>query len=247
VSRAAYLALRSVNALEVSVLGGAQPGPYEVSDWLLNIAKQPTMEFGSLERKAWDGLVDGDGNEGVSRCPEARSGWYLTNMQEGDREIQTEFNLLDSIEKTTARQARRSTRSFSVGSMSSLSSLTSSCASVKSLSSLTSLSLSCDEGGGVESTAILVDGLGKRKRRQRDPKKERERRAKRQKVNPRKRGGSKRERIDGGKRKQAEKHVVEWGEGCPRLRKSKVKKSQIDFDLEGIKRQKIRIIPWDGM
>lgn len=148
-------------------------------------------------------------------------------------------------------------RSYSAASQSSLSSLASSCPSVGSVSSLSSLLPSCGEGRGAFESNGREDfgsmsnppsALGKRKRRRRNPKKEGERQAKRQKVNPRKRGGSKRERIDRGKRREAEGHAVEWEKDSTVLRRSKkVEPKQVILDLEGIKGEGIRIVSWDGM
>jgi hypothetical protein len=124
------------------------------------------------------------------------------------------------------------------------------------MSSLTSLSSSSDEENSLElhnrgeggSIPTALAALGRRKRRRRNQKKESDRRAKRQKVNPRRRGGSKRERVDRGKRSQAEKRAVESSVCSRTLKKSKkVEPKQIIFDLEGIKHKKIRVVSWDGM
>ena len=181
--------------------------------------------------------------------------------------MQSQFNLQDSIEQATARQARRSMRSFSVSSCSSMSSLLSSCPSIGSMSSLTSLSSSTDgfqkdavHNGGVAGLACSsAVRLGKRRRKQ-NPKKEAERRGRRQGANPRKRKGSKRERIDEGKRRKASSQAVHSSlchttlfpvknaDPEPKAKqKLKAKPMQKVYNLEEVKLQGIEVVSWEGM
>ena len=122
------------------------------------------------------------------------------------------------------------------------------------MSSLSSLSSSCDEGAedskphDTGSTVLAQVMLGKRRRRRKNPQKESDRRAKRQKANPRKRQGSKRERIDKGKKSQAMKHAVQLNSLSPTLKKTKrVSAKQKVFDLESVKKDNITVLPWDGV
>ena len=166
-----------------------------------------------------------------------------------------------------ARQARRSMRSSTVSSCSSTSSLLSCCPSIGSMSSLTSLCSSTDgfqkdvvHNGGVAGPACSsAVSLGKRRRRQ-NPEKEAERRGRRQGANPRKRKGSKRERIDNGKRRKASSQTVHSGLSHTRLfpvklaepkqqakQKLKDEPMQKVYELEEVKSQGIEVVSWEGM
>lgn len=110
------------------------------------------------------------------------------------------------------------------------------------------------------------------KRRRRNPEKEAERRAKRQKVNPRKRKGTRKERLDRGKVKYAEKQAVHSNkeydnfnrsrsvskhgshpeEGAPNKQHqsfdgSKSLSNQAVFTLADMKSRGFEVIEWDGM
>lgn len=181
--------------------------------------------------------------------------------------MQCQFSLQDSIEQAMARQARRSMRSLSASSCSSMSSLLSSCPSIGSMSSLTSLCSSTDgfqqdvvHNSGVAGPACSsAVSLGKRRRKQ-NPEKEAERRGRRQGANPRKRKGSKRERIDEGKRRKASTQTVHSSlchttlfpgknaEPEPKAKqKLKDKPMQKVYDLEEVKSQGIEVVSWEGV
>jgi len=183
------------------------------------------------------------------------SGGESSCGQEPDPNITSQFDLPEAVLEAMARQARRSLRSLSESSS----------LSTNSLSSLTSLSSSGESRAGdferseraevqtqpplqTESRNVEASSvLGKRKRK-RNSEKEADRRVKRQRANPRKRGRSKKERIDRSKVRQAMRQAVQSQVLLTELRPDlNVDRRPELFDLEVVKSMGVKVVQWDGM
>ena len=100
---------------------------------------------------------------------------------------------------------------------------------------------------GTSPQSIAPPTLGKR-RRKRNSEQGRLRRAQQQKKTPRKRAGSKRERIDRSKVEQAQRQAVDTDQLLENLVPSlNVSEEEEVFDLETAKSKGCKVIQWDGM
>lgn len=173
--------------------------------------------------------------------------------------IRSDFDPQESVMDAMARQARRSLRSSSLSSLSSLGSSFSSFLDPRSCLTPPPSSEDLPEEpsprGDHPQASLIAPQIptappptsGKRKRRK-NPEKEKERQAKRQKNNPRKREGTRRERIDAGKIKKAEKEAVRSKKPFSSFNSSQTFDHKKNIFNAGVVLSKgLKLVQWDGM